>query len=44
MINIYVIANENNAEHNPQLPHILDHPYRTLIIGSFESGKNERIT
>ena len=44
MINIYVIANKNNAEHNPKLPYILDHPYRTLITGSFESGENECIT
>ena len=39
MINLDSIANENNKKHNEKWPHILDHPYRILIIGSSGSGK-----
>ena len=30
---------ENKTEHNPNWPHIPDHPYRILIIGGSGSGK-----
>ena len=39
MINFYEYTNENKLKHNPNWPYILDHPYRTLIIDGFGSGK-----
>ena len=39
MFNLDDITNENNKEHNEKWSHILDHPYKILIIGGFGSGK-----
>ena len=39
MINFDDYANENKTEHNKNLPHIPDHPYRILIVGGSGSGK-----
>ena len=39
MINLDIITNENNKEHNEKWPYIPDHPYRILIIGSYGSRK-----
>ena len=39
MINLDIIANENNKEHNKKLPYIPDHQYKILIIGGYWSGK-----
>ena len=39
MINLDSITNENNKEHNKNLPYILDKPYRMLIIGGSGSRK-----
>ena len=44
MINFDDYANENKAEHNLEWPHILDHPYRILIIGGGSgSGKTNAL-
>ena len=39
MINLDNISNKNNKKHNEKWPHIPDHPYRILIIGSAGSEK-----
>ena len=39
MINIDDVTKENLKEHNTDWPQILDHPYITLIIGGYESGR-----
>ena len=39
MINFDNYTNENKSEHNSKWPYIPVHPYRTLIIGGFASGK-----
>ena len=39
MINIDDVTKENLKEHNADWPQILDHPYITLIIGGYESGR-----
>ena len=39
MINFDDYTNENKIEHNSKWPHILDHPYRILIVGDSGSGK-----
>ena len=39
MINFDDIVNENKSKHNKNWPYILDHPWRTLIIGGSGSGK-----
>ena len=39
MINLDAFVKENIKEHNPNCPHIPDHPYRILIIGGSGSGK-----
>ena len=39
MINIDDVTKENIKEHNTDWPQILDHPYITLIIGGYESGR-----
>ena len=39
MFNLDGIRNENNKEHIKKWSIILDHPNRTLIIGSSGSGK-----
>ena len=38
MINFYCITNEDIKDHNLNWPENLDHPYRSLIIGSSGSG------
>ena len=43
MINLDSITNENNKKHNEKWPYILDHPYRTLIIGGSGSGKTNAL-
>ena len=43
MINFDEYTNKNNREHNPNWPHIPDHPYRTLIIGGSGSGKTNTL-
>ena len=42
-INLDSITNENNKEHNGKWPYIPDHPYRSLIIGGFGSGKTNAL-
>ena len=39
MFNLNDITNENKKEHNKKWLHILDHPYRILIIGGSGSRK-----
>ena len=41
MINFDCVSKEKikKKEHNPNQPHIPDHPYRILIIGGSGSGK-----
>ena len=39
MIKLDSITKENNKKYNEKWPYRLDHPYRILIIGGFESGK-----
>ena len=39
MITFDDYTNENKTENNLKWPHILDHPYRILIIGGSGSGK-----
>ena len=39
MINLDIITNKNNKEHNKKWLYIPDHPYRILIIGGSVSGK-----
>ena len=43
MINFDDYANENKTEHNSKWPYVLDHPYRTLIIGGSGSGKTNAL-
>ena len=43
MINFDDYANENKTEHNSKWPNILDHPYITLIIGGYGSGKTNAL-
>ena len=43
MINFDDYTNENKSEHNLKWPHIPDHPYRILIIGSSVSGKTNAL-
>ena len=43
MINLDIITNENNKEHNKKWPYIPDHPYRILIIGSSGSRKTNTL-
>ena len=37
------ITNESNKEHNGKWLYIPDHPYRSLIIGGFGSGKTNAL-
>ena len=37
------VTKENINEHNPNLPRILDHSYRTLIIRGSRSGKTNAL-
>ena len=39
MINSDNYTNENKTQHNSNWPHILDHPYRMIIIRDSGSGK-----
>ena len=43
MISFDDYANENKTEHNSKWPYVLDHPYRTLIIGGSGSGKTNAL-
>ena len=43
MFNLDDITNENNEEANFKWPYILDHTYRTLIIGGSKSGKTTEL-
>ena len=43
MFNLDDITNENNEEPNFRWPYILDHTYRTLIIGASKSGKTTEL-
>ena len=43
MINLDIITNENNKEHNEKWPYIPDHPYRILIIASYGSRKTNTL-
>ena len=43
MINFDDYTNENKREHNPNWPHIPDHPHRILIIGGSGSGKTNAL-
>ena len=42
-LNLDNIRNENNKEPNKKWPHIPDHPYRILIIGSSGSGRTNTL-
>ena len=41
MINLDNITNNNNNNHNEKWSHILDQPYRILIMGGSRSGKKQ---
>ena len=43
MINFDEYASENRINHNPDYPHIPNHPYRILIIGGSASGKTNAL-
>ena len=43
MINFDDYASKNKINHNPNWPHIPDHPYRILIIGGSGSGKTNAL-
>ena len=43
MINFDDYTNENKINHNPNWPHIPDHPYRILIIRGSGSGKTNTL-
>ena len=43
MINFDDYTNENKIEHNSKWPHIPDHLYRILIVGSSGSGKTNAL-
>ena len=43
MINLDSVTNENNKKHNEKWPYIPDHPYGTIIIGGFGSGKRNAL-
>ena len=42
-INLDIVTNQNNKEHNEKWPYIPDHPYRSLIIGGSGSGKTKAL-
>ena len=43
MINFDDYTNENKTKHNPNWPHIPDHPYRILIMRGSGSGKTNAL-
>ena len=43
MFNLDYITTENNENHNKKWPHIPDHPYGMLLIGSSGSGKSNAL-
>ena len=43
MINFIVVTNENKIVHNSDWSYIPDHPYRTLISGTSESGNTNAL-
>ena len=43
MINLDNVVNDNNKKHNKKWSHILDNPYRILIIVGSESGKTNTL-
>ena len=43
MLNFDEYTNDNKIEHSSKWPHIPDHPYRTLIVGSSGSGKTNAL-
>ena len=43
MINFDDYANETKTGHNLKWPYILDHPYRTPILGGSGSGKTNAL-
>ena len=43
MINFDDVTKENIKEHSPNWPQILDHPYRTSIIGGTDSWKTNSL-
>ena len=43
MFNFDYITREDIKQHNPNLPQILDHPYRILIVGGSESEKTNAL-
>ena len=43
MINFDEYTNDNKIENSSKWPHIPDHPYRTLIVGSSGSGKTNAL-
>ena len=43
MINLDIITNENNKEHNEKWPYIPDHPYGILTTGGYGSGKTNTL-
>ena len=43
MINFDDYTNENKTEHNLKWHHILDYPYRILIVGGSGSGKTNAL-
>ena len=43
MINFDNVTNKNETEYHPNWSHILDHPYRILIIGGSGSGRTNAV-
>ena len=43
IINLDIIANNNNKRYNEKWPYIPNHPYRILIIGESGSGKTNTL-
>ena len=43
MINSDDVTKENVKQYNPNWQQIPDHPYRTLTIGGYDSGKTNSL-
>ena len=43
MINFDDVKKENIKQYNPNWKQIPDHPYRTLTIGGYDSGKTNSL-